>query len=91
MAKRFAGLFVSLVSVFLAGYLFLQVFRSLPIENTPLGLDWRTIWKGIHLGQVTFGNTEGGIGGMYTPPWGIFFLFPLGFLSFRDSLSLIHI
>lgn len=66
-------------------------FRLLPIENTTLGLDWRTIWDGIYRGKVVFGNSGEIIGGMYTPPWGILFLLPLGFLSFRDSWGIISL
>ena len=76
-------------SVCLSGVLFVWAFNYLPIENTPLGLDWRIIWNGLHRGQVVFGGTDGYVGGLFTPPWGILFLLPLGFLSFRDSWGVI--
>jgi hypothetical protein len=76
-------------SVCLSGALFVWVFNYLPIENTSLGLDWRIIWNGLHRGQVVFGGTDGYVGGLFTPPWGILFLLPLGFLSFRNSWGVI--
>jgi len=76
-------------SVCLSGVLFVWAFNHLPIENTSLGLDWQIIWNGLHRGQVVFGGTDGYVGGLFTPPWGILFLMPLGFLSFRDSWGVI--
>lgn len=75
-------------SLLLSGYLFLLAFRLLPVENTSLGLDWRTIWEGIRRGQVAYGNPGQVIGGLYTPPWGIWLLLPLGYLTFKDSWGL---
>jgi hypothetical protein len=76
-------------SVLFAAALVIGVFRWLPIENTSLGLDWQTIWGGIRHGNVTFGQTGGSVGGLFTPPWGILLLLPLGFLPFRDSWGVI--
>lgn len=72
-------------SVGFSAALFIVVFMVLPIENTSLGLDWQTIWNGLYGGQVIFGASANNIGGMYTPPWGIPLLLPLGFLPFRIS------
>jgi len=91
LKRRIISIFILVGSLFLSGVLFITAFRQLPIENTSLGLDWRTIWEGIQHGRVTFGNTENGIGGMFTPPWGVLFLLPFGFLSFRDSWGIISL
>ena len=66
----------------------MTAFRQIPVENTSLGLDWYTIWTGIQNGVISFGVPENEIGGMYTPPWGLFFLIPFGFLSFKDSWAI---
>lgn len=78
-------------SLVLISAVFLFAFRNLPIENTTLGLDWRTIWEAVYRGKVTYGNTGDTIGGFYTPPWGVLLLWPLGFLSFRDSWAIISL
>jgi len=79
------------LSIIFSSGLFIWGFRLLPLENTTLGLDWKTIWDGIYRGKVVFGNSSETIGGMYTPPWGIILLLPLGFLSFRDSWGIISL
>lgn len=86
--QKFTALLLLAVCILISAYLFLLAFRRLPVDNTTLGLDWRTIWEGIQRGQVTYGNTRDVIGGLYTPPWGILLLLPLGFLSFKDSWAL---
>lgn len=86
--QKTTEILILVVSIFLSSYLMIWGVRFLPIENTTLGLDWRTIWNGIYRGNVVFGNSSNHIGGMYTPPWGILFLLPLGFLPFRDSWGL---
>jgi hypothetical protein len=87
--KRLQNALIFVGSMILSGMLTIIAFRHLPIENTSLGLDWRDIWSGINRGKVTFGNLSNGIGGMFIPPWGIMFLVPLSFLSFRDSWGII--
>jgi hypothetical protein len=78
-------------SILVSAGLFLLIFRMLPIEGTTLGSDWRTIWRGVNQGQAAFGVTRRGIGGMYTPPWTLLFLLPLGFLPFKESWGIISL
>ncbi len=80
-----------IVSVLIAGYLFIMLFRLLPVENTSLGLDWRTLWNSVCRGRVVYARPENQIGGMFTPPWGVLFLLPFGFISFEASWGLISL
>ena len=88
-SKRSIDIIIISISILLAGSLFIVAFHLLPIENTSLGLDWRSIWESINRGHVQFGNQGDTIGGMFTPPWGILFLLPFSFLPFRESWALI--
>ncbi len=86
--RKNLGVLALMFSVGMSALLFMFAFQMLPIENTPLGLDWHTIWSGIQEGRVTFGSTSEQIGGFFTPPWGVLLLLPLGFLPFRESWGL---
>lgn len=80
---------IFIVCVISLAILFMHIFRQLPNETTTLGLDWRTIWTGIKNGTITYGNLGETIGGMYTPPPGILFLLPFGYLPFKESWGLL--
>jgi hypothetical protein len=66
-----------------AALLFVWFAMQVPIENTGLAFDWKIIWQAIRGGQVRWGE------GMYTPPWAVVFVMPLGFLPMRAGWGLI--
>jgi len=87
--ENFKSIIKILFSFSITVLLFIILIRYLPVEDTTLGIDWKTIWNGIHNGNVTYGSTNQNIGGLYTPPWGILFLYPIGMLSFEISWAVI--
>jgi hypothetical protein len=73
-----------LLLLVLAG-LFVIAFDRIPLENTTLAFDWRSLWVGLENGNLKYHSGSG----VRNPPWSMLFVLPLGLLSFRASWALL--
>ncbi len=60
-------------------------FEQLPLENTSLGIDWKTTYAVIQGGTLQYKF------GVPYPPWAMIAVLPLGWLSFRQSWGMLVI
>jgi hypothetical protein len=75
-------LFLTLLSV-----LFVVAFEYIPLENSTLAFDWRSLWVGLEHGDLKYHSGSG----VRNPPWSMLFVLPLGLLSFRAGWALLSL
>lgn len=78
LSPRAEGLLAAALLV-VALVLLIAFFEQFPIEGTSLGLDWESLWAGVKGGNLRYDQ------GVRSPPWSVWPLLPLGWLSFRAS------
>ncbi len=61
-----------------------SAFEQIPIEGTPLALDWRSLWQGLKGGRITYVG-----GSVMIAPWALPAVWPLGFFSVQASWGLL--
>ena len=79
LGKIFLGIFLFLC----LAILFVNVFEYLPTDHTTLAFDWKNIWTGIQGGRIQYHQ------GLHNPPWSLFILLPLGWLSLKASWGVV--
>jgi len=85
--KKLISLSLITLSLIITLVILLAFFKSLPIEDTTLALDWKTLWLGVRGAVPTYGNETG----LRIPPWSVIFILPLGLFSFRESWGLLSL
>lgn len=83
--SRWLRLLLAAVLLALSVGLFLWAAQSLPLESPFYGFDWRTYYyPALSRGWPDY-NVQDGI---FVPPWIMVWLWPLGWLPFRESWAL---
>jgi hypothetical protein len=69
-------------SLILAASMFIILGSQLNIGDSRLAYDWKILWHTIEDGHIIWGE------GMFSPPWTMFFLLPLGFVPLEVGWGL---
>jgi hypothetical protein len=69
-------------ALIVAAVMFMILGSQLNIGDSRLAYDWKILWHAIKDGHIRWGE------GMFSPPWTVIFLLPLGFLPLEVGWGL---